>query len=147
MVDIAVPRDIESEVGELDDVYLYTVDDMQEIIQEGLKSRQEAAEQAEDIIETQVSHFMNIVRALGSVSTIRSIREQASHMRDVELQHAMQLIQSGKDPKEVLEQFAHRLTNKLIHEPSVQLKQAGYDGRTELLDAAREIFDLKNSDL
>lgn len=147
MVDIAVPRDIESEVGELDDVYLYTVDDMQEIIQEGLKSRQEAAEQAEEIIDTQVSHFMNWIRSLGAVSTIRRVREQANTARDAELAHALQLIQSGKNPKEVLEQFAHRLTNKLIHQPSVQLKQAGYDGRIELLEAARELFSIKNDEL
>ncbi|WP_455202667.1 glutamyl-tRNA reductase, partial [Kaarinaea lacus] len=68
MIDIAVPRDIESEVGDLDDVYLYTVDDMQEIIQEGLRSRQEAAEQAEEIIDTQVSHFMNWLQSLGAVT-------------------------------------------------------------------------------
>lgn len=147
MVDIAVPRDIETEVGELDDVYLYTVDDMQEIIQEGLKSRQAAAEQAEEIIDTQVAHFMSWIRSLSAVSTIRGVREQASHLRDAELHHALQLIQSGKSPQEVLELFAHRLTNKLIHAPSVQLKQAGYDGRTELLDAARELFNLKNSDI
>jgi glutamyl-tRNA reductase len=147
MVDIAVPRDIETEVGDLDDVYLYTVDDMQEIIQEGLKSRQEAAAQAEDIIDTQVSHFMNWIQSLGAVSTIRGVREQAIQLRDDELQQALKLIQAGKDPQQVLEQFAHRLTNKLIHQPSVQLKQAAYDGRIELLDAAREIFNLKDADL
>ena len=147
MVDIAVPRDIEAEVGNLDDVYLYTVDDMQEIIQEGLKSRQEAAAQAEEIIDTQVSHFMNWIQSLGAVSTIRGLREQAIELRDAELELALKLIEDGKNPQQVLEQFAHRLTNKLIHQPSVQLKQAAYDGRTELLDAAREIFNLKDADL
>lgn len=147
MIDIAVPRDIESEVGDLDDVYLYTVDDMQEIIQEGLRSRQEAAEQAEDIIDTQVSHFMSWLQSLGAVSTIRAVRDKAQTNRDEELRRAMELLASGKDPKEVMEQFAHRLTNKLIHTPSVQLKQAGYDGRKDVFDIARTIFDIKDSDI
>ncbi|WP_455208328.1 glutamyl-tRNA reductase [Kaarinaea lacus] len=147
MIDIAVPRDIEPEVGDLDDIYLYTVDDMQEIIQEGLRSRQEAAEQAEEIIDTQVSHFMNWLRSLGAVSTIRAVRHKAESYRDIELEKAMALLASGKKPEEVLELFAHRLTNKLIHTPSVQLKQAGYDGRNELFDVARAIFDIKDSEL
>ncbi|MCG6970482.1 MAG: glutamyl-tRNA reductase [Gammaproteobacteria bacterium] len=147
MVDIAVPRDIESEVGNLSDVYLYTVDDLQEIIQEGLRSRQEAAEQAEEIIDTQVSHFMNWIRSLGAVDTIRAVRENAEVKRDVELELALKQIAAGKDPEIVLKQFAHRLTNKLLHVPSTQLKQAGYDGRAELLKAARDLFDLKTTDL
>ncbi len=147
MVDIAVPRDIEAEVGQLSDVYLYTVDDLQEIIQEGLRSRQEAAAQAEEIIDVQVSHFMNWIRSLGAVDTIRAVRENAEHKRDIELEHALNLIAAGKDPEMVLKQLAHRLTNKLLHEPSAQLKQAAYDGRNELLKAARDLFDLKNTDL
>ena len=147
MIDIAVPRDIETEVGELNDVYLYTVDDMQEIIQEGLRSRQEAAIQAEEIIDTQVSHFMSWIQSLGAVSTIRAVREQAENNRDEELEKAIALLRSGKDPEEVMKQFAHRLTNKLIHTPSVQLKQAGYDGRNDIMNIARTIFDLKDNDL
>lgn len=143
MVDIAVPRDIETEVGNLSDVYLYTVDDLQEIIQEGLRSRQEAAAQAEEIIDTQVSHFMSWIRSLGAVDTIREVRERAETKRDKELENALKLIAAGKDPEVVLKQFAHRLTNKLLHEPSVQMKQAGYDGRSDLLKAARDLFDLK----
>jgi len=147
MIDIAVPRDIETEVGDLDDIYLYTVDDMQEIIQEGLRSRQEAAVQAEEIIDTQVSHFMAWLRSLGAVSTIRAVREMAEQNRDEELKRAMMLLASGKDTAEVMEQFAHRLTNKLIHTPSVQLKQAGYDGRSDIFNVARTIFDIKDTDI
>jgi glutamyl-tRNA reductase len=147
MVDIAVPRDIETEVGNLGDVYLYTVDDLQEIIQEGLRSRQEAAAQAEEIIDTQVSHFMNWIRSLGAVSTIRAVRTLAEERRDQELQHALKQIAAGKNPELVMQQLAHRLTNKLIHDPSVKLKQASYEGRTELLKAAQDIFDIKTSDL
>ncbi len=147
MVDIAVPRDIESEVGNLSDVYLYTVDDLQEIIQEGLRSRQEAAAQAEEIIDVQVSHFMNWIQSLGAVDTIRAVRETAESKRDIELELALKQIAAGKDPEVVLKQFAHRLTNKLLHEPSTQLKQAGYEGRSDLLKAARDLFDLKTTDL
>ena len=122
-------------------------DDMQEIIQEGLRSRQEAAEQAEEIIDTQVSHFMSWLQSLGAVSTIRAVRDKAQTNRDEELERALALLASGKSPEEVLEQFAHRLTNKLIHTPSVQLKQAGYDGRNDVFDIARTIFDIKDSEL
>ncbi|OGT21790.1 MAG: glutamyl-tRNA reductase [Gammaproteobacteria bacterium RBG_16_57_12] len=144
MVDIAVPRDIEAEVGELQDVYLYTVDDLQEIIQEGLKSRQEAAKQAEEIIDTQVSHFMGWLRAQNSVPMIRAYREQAMQLRDDELDKALRKLAAGAEAAEVLKQFAHNLTNKLIHSPSSQMRQASHEGREELLKAAQELFDLKN---
>ncbi len=146
MVDIAVPRDIEEQVSELNDVYLYTVDDLQEIIQEGLRSRQEAAQQAEEIIEQQVSHFMSWLQSLSAVSTIKAYREQAMVYSDEELKHARSLITNGMDPEKVLQQFAHRLTNKLTHTPSVVLKQAGYDGNFELFKLARELFNLKDPD-
>lgn len=147
MVDIAVPRDIEPEVNNLNDVYLYTVDDLQDIIQEGLRSRQEAAQQAEEIIDTEVSHFMHWLQSLDAVSTIRAMREDAQNQRDVELERALRLLQSGKDAEQVIAEMASRLTNKLIHTPSVQLKKAGYDARKEIFDAARELYDLKDRDL
>lgn len=146
MIDIAVPRDIEAEVDSLDDVYLYTVDDMQEIINEGLRSRQEAAKQAEEIIEGQVSHFMGWMRSLDAVSTIRACREQAEDIRDREVQNALKKLQAGGDPEKLLGMLAHNMTNKLMHAPCAQIKQAGFDGRIELIDAARELFDLKKTD-
>lgn len=146
MVDIAVPRDIEPECSELDDVYLYTVDDLQEIIEEGLRTRQEAARQAEEIIETQVSHFMGWLRSLQVVDTIRAYREHAETMRDAELDKAKRMLARGESPEEVLQWLARGLTNKLIHAPSAHMRQAGFDGRFELIDAAQELFDIKNSD-
>ncbi len=146
MIDIAVPRDIETEVGELEDVYLYTVDDLQEIIEEGLKSRQEAARQAEEIIDTQVAHFMGWVRSLDSVSTIAEFRRQADALRQAELEKALRRLRAGDDPEQVLQRLAHGLTNKLTHAPSAQMRQAGFDGRDNLLEAARELFQLKPSD-
>jgi len=144
MVDIAVPRDIEPEVGELDDVYLYTVDDLQEVIQENLKSRQAAAKQAEEIVDTQVAEFMGWLQSLNAVSTIRAYRSHAESTRDAELENARRLLAQGRDPEQVMHLLARALTNKLIHTPSIQMKQAGFQGRLELLQAARELFDLKD---
>jgi len=146
MVDIAVPRDIEEEVGELDDIYLYTVDDLQEIIDEGLRSRQEAARQAEEIIDTQVTHFMGWLRSLDAVSTIRTYRSKIDVIREAELDRAKRMLAQGHDPEKVLTQLARGLTNKIVHTPSAQMKQAGFDGRADLLDAARELLDLDTPD-
>lgn len=143
MVDIAVPRDIEPEVGSLDDVYLYTVDDLHEVIEEGRHSREEAAKQAEEIIENQVDHFMGWLRSLKGVDTIRALREQAEQKRDEQLSLAQKQLAAGKDPEQVMNDLARTLTNKLIHEPSAQLNQAAYSGRKELLDHARELFNLE----
>jgi len=144
MVDIAVPRDIEGQVGELEDVYLYTVDDLHEIIQEGLKSRQEAAQQAEEIIEVQVTHFMGWLRSLSSVSIIREFRECSMAIQQNELEKAMAKLQNGSDAEQVLKQLAHSLTNKLIHSPTSQIRQATHDGNQELLSAACTLFELSN---
>ena len=143
MVDIAVPRDIEPEVSELDDVYLYTVDDLHEVIEEGRQSREEAAVQAEEIIVNQVEHFMGWLRSLKGVDTIRAFREQAEQKRDEQLAAAQKQLAAGKEPEQVLSELARTLTNKLIHEPSAQLNQASYSGRKEILDTARELFNLE----
>jgi glutamyl-tRNA reductase len=136
MVDIAVPRDIEPEVNELDDIYLYTVDDLQEVIEENRKSRQEAALQAEEIIDTQVQHFMGWLRSLEAVDAIRAFREKCHHTRDETIASAKRQLLAGKDPQHVVEELARILTNKLIHEPSVQMKHAAYHGEQELLKSA-----------
>jgi len=144
MVDIAVPRDIEPEVGTLRDVYLYTVDDLHEVIEENHKSRQAAAEEAEEIIEIQVEHFMSWLRSLDAVDTIRSFREQAEYIRDISLRQAQRQIASGKDPQQVIHDLARILTNKLIHEPTVQLNRAAVEGRKTFLEHARELYNLKD---
>ena len=142
MVDIAVPRDIEEQVSELEDVFLYTVDDLKEIIDEGLKSRQEAALKAEEIIDVEVSHFMNWLRSLDSIAIMREFREHAESIRDQALANALRQLKNGKEAEQVVTDLARQLTNKLIHKPSIQIKQAGMDDRTELIDAAIELFDL-----
>lgn len=142
LVDIAVPRDIEPEVGDLEDAYLYTVDDLQEIIQENLQSRQAAAKQAEEIIDIHVSHFLGWLRSLDAVSTVRAYRSRAEATRNEVLVKARRLLAQGKPPEEALQFLAHTLTNKLVHEPCVQLKQAAFVGRAEIIEAARELLNL-----
>ncbi|MHA1568952.1 MAG: glutamyl-tRNA reductase [Alphaproteobacteria bacterium] len=146
MVDIAVPRDIEPEVGELSDVYLYTVDDLHEVIEEGRQSREEAAQQAEEIIDTQTEHFMGWLRSLDAVDTIRSCREKAEKLRDEALDNARRQLAAGKDPEEVMNELARSLTNKILHHPTVQMNRAAFEGREDMLDSARELFNLKDTD-
>ncbi len=145
MVDIAVPRDIAAGVSELDDIYLYTVDDLQDIIQEGLRSRQEAAKQADEIIDNHVSHFMGWLRSLDAVDTIRSYREDAARTRDLVLEKARRHLAAGRDPEQVVQELAYSLTNKLIHTPTAEMSQAAYAGRDDLLEAARELFNLNRT--
>ncbi len=143
MVDIAVPRDIEPEVGDLRDVYLYTVDDLQGVVEQGMRSRQQAAEQAMEIIELHTEEFMAWVRSLDAVSLIQDYRSRAEHTRDHLVERAQRQLNAGKPAEEVVCQLAHLLTNKLLHNPSVRLRRAGREGRNELLEAANELFQLK----
>ena len=146
MVDIAVPRDIEPQVGDLEDVYLYSVDDLNEVIQENLRSRKQAALQAEEIIDTQAMHFMGWWNSLSTVKTICHLREQAQDTRQVIVQKAKRMLDNGKSPYEVVDYLAHTLTNTLMHAPCAQLRQAGYEGYEELVAAARQLFKLNEDD-
>ncbi|MGI9276094.1 MAG: glutamyl-tRNA reductase [Endozoicomonas sp.] len=144
MVDIAVPRDIEPEVGELSDIFLYTVDDLHDVIEDNMQQRQEAAKQAETLIEAGTFEFMNRLRSLDAVSVLKSYRSQTEALRDIELEKAMLALSSGMTPEKVLTQFARTLTNKLMHTPSVQLKKAAAQGLQEQLEFAEELLGLKN---
>jgi glutamyl-tRNA reductase len=142
MVDIAVPRDIEPEVAELEDVYLYTVDDLEEVIQENMRSRQEAAEQAKEIIETHADEFMGWLRSLDALTVIQDFRSRAESIRDEVLDKALRQIAAGKPAEEALQFLATTLTNKLLHAPSTQLRAAGSNGQIQLLEAASTLFQL-----
>ncbi|MCQ4273417.1 glutamyl-tRNA reductase [Pseudomonas kuykendallii] len=142
MVDIAVPRDIEAQVGELDDVYLYTVDDLHEVVAENLKSRQGAAMAAEDLVSSGAGDFMLRLRELAAVDVLRAYRQQAERLRDEELLKAQRLLANGGSAEEVLAQLARGLTNKLLHAPSVQLKKLSAEGRIDALTVAQELFAL-----
>jgi len=143
MVDIAVPRDIEPEVGNLEDIYLYTVDDLQEVIQDNLRSRQEAAEQAREIIEQQTEEFMAWLRSLDAVDLIMDYRSQAEQTRDEVLQRAQRMLENGKSADEALNFLARTLTNKLLHVPSSQLREASSNGDTSILEAANALFQIR----
>jgi glutamyl-tRNA reductase len=142
MVDLAVPRDIETEVGTLDDVFLYTVDDLQHIINQNMDTRRLAAEQAEDIIDTQVNGFIAWMNAQSAQSTIQDYRFQAEQHRDEALQKALALLKNGVPAEVALNRLAHSLTNKLIHTPSTQIREAAENERYDLITAARDIFKL-----
>lgn len=144
MVDIAVPRDIEAEVAELEDIYLYTVDDLHSVIDENRKSRRQAAEHAETIIAEGVSLYSRELRALSSVATIKAYRLKAESVRDQELQKALRALESGVDANQVLNQLARNLTNKLIHSPTAMMKGASAAGRSEVVTLARELFELND---
>ncbi len=142
MVDIAVPRDIEAEVADLEDIYLYTVDDLDEVIQGNLRSRQEAAEQAGEIIALQVEDFLAWMRSLDAVGLIQDYRAQAGQVRDQVLARALHMLDTGKAPEQALHFLAQTLTNKLLHTPSTQMREAGSQGQHELLEAADALFQL-----
>jgi glutamyl-tRNA reductase len=142
MVDLAVPRDIEPEVAALGDVYLYTVDDLQGVVDEGLRSRQEAALEAREIVDFHAAEFMAWLRSLDAVNLIQGFRQGAEQVRDEVLAKALHQLQAGKPAKEALSFLANTLTNKLLHTPSARLRQAGREGNLQLLDAANELFQL-----
>ncbi len=142
MVDLAVPRDIEPEVSDLADVYLYSVDDLKEVIDTNVKSRQNAAAEAEQIIEQGLTEFKNKERSLYAVSSLRAFREKAEAIRDTELDKALKSLEKGESAEAVITQLARLLTNKLIHSPSVQMKKASAEGKEELVELAQTLFEL-----
>jgi glutamyl-tRNA reductase len=134
MVDLAVPRDIEPEVGKLEDVFLYTVDDLGAIVREGNASRQAAVAQAEAIIETRVQNFMQWLDARSIVPVIRHMHTQADLLRRAELERAQKMLARGEDPAAVLEALSQALTNKLIHGPTHALNRASSENRDKLIE-------------
>jgi glutamyl-tRNA reductase len=143
MVDLAVPRDIEQEVAELDDVFLYTIDDLGEIVAANLDSRRSAVVQAEAIIETQVGQFMHWMQARDSVPLIRMLREQAEAARRHEIERALKSLQRGEAPAEVLESLSQGLTNKLMHAPTQALNESAGEERRALAELLARLFRLK----
>ena len=146
MVDIAVPRDIEAEVAQLDDVYLYTVDDLQSVIEENLQSRRAAAEQAETMVLEEVDSFMSWLRAQDHMSTIRHYRSRVEQMRQEVLDKALNLLQNGKNPEEALQFLAHTLSNKLSHDATQVMHQAARNNDYGLLAHAKRLFNLSTPD-
>lgn len=147
LIDLAVPRDIEPEVARVADAYLYTVDDISEVIEDGQKSREEAAAQAHSIIERGIEDYRKHVRSLNAVSTLKAFRSKADGIRELELQRALKALEKGDKPEAVMESLARALTNKLIHSPSVQMKKASAEGQDELVSLTKQLFELDDDEL
>ncbi|MEO7323830.1 MAG: glutamyl-tRNA reductase [Dokdonella sp.] len=141
LVDIAVPRDIDPTIADLEDVYLYTIDDLRQVIDENMRTRREAAREAEAMIELSVEHYMGWWRALDAHNPVIDLRRVAESNRDEILAKAQALLARGKSPEEALAFLANTLTNKLLHAPSANLRAAALRGDAELLHAAQRLFD------
>ncbi|MGI2258938.1 glutamyl-tRNA reductase [Shewanella sp. GXUN23E] len=143
LVDIAVPRDIEAEVAELDDAFLYTVDDLQSIIEQNMASRKEAAEQAEIIADEQAHLFMDWIRSLESVDSIRDYRTQSMTIKDEMVARALNKLAQGGDAEQVVLELANKLTNRLIHAPTQALTAASRQGDLNTLGQLRTALGLE----
>ncbi|MDZ7784393.1 MAG: glutamyl-tRNA reductase [Halioglobus sp.] len=144
MVDLAVPRDIEPQVDDLRDVYLYSVDDLREIVDENLRSRRTEASKADRLIEEGVNQYLEELRVLAGVDDVKAYRSMAERLRESELQRARRALARGEDPQQVLAHFSRSLTNKLIHAPTAGLRQASAEGRHDLLEDARRLLGLES---
>lgn len=142
MVDLAVPRDIEAEVEQLRDVYLYTVDDLQQVVQDNLSSREQAAEEAEQIINQQVQGFADWLNEEQTVPLVKAYRGRIESARDQQLQRALRALERGQDAEAVIARLAHSLTNKLAHDPLIAIREAGQRGDKETLEALRRLFGI-----
>lgn len=142
LLDLAVPRDVEPAVAELEDAYLYTLDDLQEIARAGMRSRESAALQAESIVRARAEDYMMWLRSRAATETIRALRQRAENHRDEVLAKARRRLARGQSPEETLNFLADTLTNRLLHAPSVHLRRADHDRYDALLDNARLLFDL-----
>ncbi len=146
MVDLAVPRDLEEEVGELDDVFLYTVDDLANVVESGLESRQAAVIEAETIITNRVQDFLGWLDARDTVPVIRSLRDSAERMRRHEIEHALKLLARGEAPEKVIEQLSQRLINKFLHAPTQALNFAEGADRADLQTLTERLFHLHSGE-
>jgi glutamyl-tRNA reductase len=141
-VDLAVPRDIEPEVGDLSDVYLYTIDDLTSVIEDSIRQRRAAAEAAEALVDEGTRHFLRERRAHQGQALLRRFRDSAATVQEQELQRALRELRAGAPAEEVLSGLARSLTNKLIHAPTVAIRNASADGRNDQLDYLKSLYQL-----
>lgn len=144
MVDLAVPRDIEPQVSSLSDVYLYTVDDMQDVIKENLKLREEAANEARDIIGLHGQKYLGWLQSLSAVSLLKDFRSQFDGVKSQELSRSLAKLNANEDPQKVFVEFANRLSQKFMHSPSRLIRQAGENNQQQVLEILATAFDLKS---
>ncbi|HEY6644164.1 glutamyl-tRNA reductase [Povalibacter sp.] len=140
MADIAVPRDIDAEVAKLEDVYLFTIDDLQNVVNENIESRREAARDASQMIAAEIAQFEQQLKTLDAVPTIRQLRSDAEALRSQTTDQARRMLAAGRDPGEVIDFLATTLTNRLLHGPSQRLRDAAERGDVEVVTAARALL-------
>jgi len=145
LVDLAVPRDIEAQVAELADAYLYSVDDLQGLVEQNQASRQLAAEEAEQIVASETEAFTGWLKSLQGVETIREYRRFAECTRDQLVDKALSDIANGLDAEQVIRQLGHQLTNKLIHHPTQALNRAARSGDPQQLERVRRALGIELS--
>lgn len=146
MIDLAVPRDLDPKIGDLEDVYLYTLDDLRNVISANLQARAEAAKQAEVLVEDYARQFTRWLESRDAGQVIRVLREQARSHRDEVLDKARRKLAAGATPEEVMSFVADTLSNKLLHAPSHRLRSADSVEQSLLVNAARKLFDLPDEE-
>lgn len=140
MVDLAVPRDIEAEVGDLDDVFLYTLDALGKVIQQNTERREAAVHEADAIIDRRTVEYMQWLGSRASVPVIQQLRGKAEHYRQIELERAAKMLARGDDPAKVMELLAHGLTNKFLHHPLAALNRSSGSEREALAAALAKLY-------
>jgi glutamyl-tRNA reductase len=147
LVDLAVPRDIEPSVSEIENVHSYCIDDLQKIVQDNSALRKRVAEEVILNIDDYAADFFSQKNLREAAATITAYRERMEQVREFELAKALQRIQQGFEPHAVLAEFSRALTNKLIHTPTIKLREAGSKGENELLSAAQQLFALHDNEI
>jgi len=145
-IDIAVPRNIESAVGDLDDVYLYTIDDLNNVVLEGQGSREAAAVDANRILDDEIARYLSMERAKQVNPVITALRDHGQSIRDEVADQARRRLAKGVDSKEVIEFATAAMMKKLLHKPSVRLREAGEASKEDIIEAARLLFGLDEDD-
>jgi glutamyl-tRNA reductase len=143
-VDIAVPRDLDPRISELSDVYLYTIDDLDKVILDGQSNREAAVGDAIRILEDETQRYLEIQRSKVVAPVITALRDYGDAVREEVLQQGLRRLRKGADEKDVLEYVTGSLLKKLLHRPSVRLREAGESADDEFIAMVRELFDLKD---
>jgi glutamyl-tRNA reductase len=146
LMDMALPRDIEPEVAALKNVQLFTIDDLKNIAQENQLVREHAASKAMDAITQAAKFYIDWLNGLDSTSSLKAFRTHVDCIREAEISKAIKLLKQGGHAEDIIRRLAHGLTNKLMHQPSVQLRQAGNDQRNDFLTLVHELFGLEKND-
>jgi len=143
-VDIAVPRDLDPEISQLSDVYLYTVDDLDKVILQGQSNREAAVVDAQQILEDETRRYLDIERGKNVAPLITALRDHGAAVRDEVLKKGLRQLRKGSDSEEVLEYVTSALLKKFLHQPSVRLREAGEDSDAAFIAMARELFGLND---